>query len=103
MRIMRVGVLVAVAILCSGCKQNTASTKSDPQNLTTSDPNELELLKGTWQVTSITAGGKPVPADKVKKINLSYIFAGDKVTIHRPDRPDNVSTFTIDGSVTPKK
>jgi uncharacterized protein (TIGR03067 family) len=103
MRITRAGFLVAFAITCGGCGQNTTSTKSDSPNLTTSDPKELELLKGTWQVTSITAGGKPVAADKVQKINLSYVFAGDKVTIHRPDRPDNVSTFTIDTSVSPKK
>jgi uncharacterized protein (TIGR03067 family) len=63
----------------------------------------LERLKGTWQVIAIEAAGKPVPADRVQKINLQYVFDGDKLTTRRPDRPDNSSTFTLDAAANPKK
>jgi uncharacterized protein (TIGR03067 family) len=67
------------------------------------EKRELELLKGTWNVTDIIAAGKPVPADRVQKIHLQYIFDGNNITIHRPDRPDKKATIVVDGSATPKK
>jgi uncharacterized protein (TIGR03067 family) len=64
---------------------------------------ELALLQGTWRVTAIEAGGKPVPADRIQKIKLDYIFSGDKVTIHRPDRPDETRPFIVNDSTNPKR
>jgi uncharacterized protein (TIGR03067 family) len=54
-------------------------------------------------VIAIDAAGKPVPSDRVEKIGLSYTFDGDKLTIHRADRPDTTSTVTLDASANPKR
>jgi uncharacterized protein (TIGR03067 family) len=67
------------------------------------EQRELELLKGTWTVTNIVAAGKPVPTDRVKNIHLQYVFDGNNITIHRLERPDKKTPFTVDGSATPKK
>jgi uncharacterized protein (TIGR03067 family) len=77
------------------------------------DPEGIPLLVSAFpaanmngrrtQVTAIEAAGKPIPTDRVQKINHQYIFDRDKVTVHGPDRPDNTSTFTIDGTTSPKK
>jgi uncharacterized protein (TIGR03067 family) len=63
----------------------------------------LAQLKGTWHVTAIEAAGKPVLPDHVRTIGLQYVFDGDKVTVRRPDQPDNTSTFTLDISAKPKR
>ena len=103
MRLMCFGVVISTAILCGGCRpRGTTPTEGGPKTAT-NDPQALAPLKGTWHVTAIEAAGKPVPSDRIQKIGLQYVFDGDKVTIRRPDRPDNTSTVTLDASTNPKK
>jgi uncharacterized protein (TIGR03067 family) len=68
-----------------------------------SDPQELERLKGTWQVIAIETAGKSVPPERMQTINLQYVFDGDRLTIQRPGRPDQSSTFSVDAGANPKK
>jgi len=86
-----------------GCRPKANSPTGAGFKENASDPQELARLKGTWDVVAIVAAGKPVPAEKVQSIKLQYIFDGDKLTVHRPDRKDNVDTFVIDVSSNPKK
>ena len=85
--------LLLLAALLSGCGSRTTSSPSQ----------ELEQLKGTWQVVALEAGGNPVPAERVRQLNLQWVFDGDRVTIRRPDRPENASTFSVDAAANPKK
>ena len=103
MRVMSAGAMIFAAALCGGCGSGSATPAGGAPKATTNDPKLLEQLKGTWHVTSIEAAGKAVPPDRVQKINLQYVFDGDKVSLHRPDRPDNTYTFTLDASSDPKK
>jgi uncharacterized protein (TIGR03067 family) len=89
-------VFLAFAMLITlGCKPKSSRSSSDPK--------ELEQLRGTWNVIAIVAAGNPVAQDRVQKIALQYIFDGNKITVHRPDRPDNVGTFSVDTSTNPKR
>jgi uncharacterized protein (TIGR03067 family) len=105
---MSAGVVIFAAVWCGGCGSGSPTPASAPApggggpKTATNDPKLQEQLKGTWHVTSIEAAGKALPPDRVQKINLQYVFDGDKVTIHRPERPDNTYTFTLDAS-DPKK
>jgi uncharacterized protein (TIGR03067 family) len=92
MRFEHVGPLVFAALLCCGCGSRTTSTAS-----------ELEQLKGAWQVVAIEAAGNPVPAERVRQISLQYVFDGDRITIRRPNHPDNNGTVSIDAAASPKK
>lgn len=103
MRLMFVGVMLSAAILNGGCGPRGSTTTGGGSKTATNDPQALEQLRGTWHVASIEAAGKPVPVDRVQKIGLQYVFDGDKLTIRRPDRPDNTSTITLDPSANPKK
>ena len=96
MRLVCTGVVIFAAMLGGGCG---AGSKTP----TAGDPKALDQLKGTWRVTAIEAGGKSVATDRVQKIGLEYRFEGDKVTIHRPDRPDDTSTVSVDATANPKK
>jgi uncharacterized protein (TIGR03067 family) len=94
--------LFAALTTTTGCTSRAAPTSGSPP-VTANDPQEQALLQGTWQVIAIVASAKPVPAASVHKINLQYVFAGDQVTIHRPDRPDISGRFTLDATSKPKK
>jgi uncharacterized protein (TIGR03067 family) len=63
----------------------------------------MEQLKGTWQVVGIEAAGNPIPADRVRQLNLQWIFDGDRVTTRRPDRGETASTFSVDAAANPKR
>lgn len=90
------------ALLC-GCGKGTQSASQSTPNAPVVDQKANDELKGTWQVVAITAGGKPVPQDRVQKINLQWIFNGENLTIRRPDRPDNTSSYSLDTTTHPKK
>ncbi len=64
---------------------------------------DLDLLQGTWQVVAIEADGRKVPDDRIQKIQLQWIVSGDKFTVHRADRPDQIGTLTLDTSANPKR
>jgi uncharacterized protein (TIGR03067 family) len=64
---------------------------------------EQTNLQGTWLVVALEAGGKPIPADGLRRINLHYIFTGNKILIKRVGRPDQENTYQIDPTATPKR
>jgi uncharacterized protein (TIGR03067 family) len=103
MRVIYAGVFVFAVFMSCGCGRGTTSSTGGGSKGNAANAQELEQLKGTWQVIAIEAAGKPVPADRVQKINLQYVFDGDQLTIRRPDRPNNRSTFTLDAGANPKK
>jgi uncharacterized protein (TIGR03067 family) len=98
MRLAYLALFVFAALTCCGCRSRTSSTSAGP-----SDPQDLKQLEGTWHVTAIEAAGKPVPPERVQAINLQYVFDGDRLTIRRPGRPDESSTFSVDSSASPKR
>src|SRR5262249_14925834 len=68
------------------------------------DLKEFEDLIGAWEVIAIESAGKPVPADRVQKLGLGYIFSERKnVTISPRGGPDKTATYTVDGTTKPKK
>jgi uncharacterized protein (TIGR03067 family) len=95
--------LVFFTVCIAGCGSPSTTATGTQAKTGANDSQALAQLKGTWQVTAIVAAGKPVPSDRVQKIGLQYVFDGDKVTVRRPDRPDNNSTVTIDESASPKR
>ncbi|HLW64904.1 MAG TPA: TIGR03067 domain-containing protein [Gemmataceae bacterium] len=96
--------IMALALLVHcGCGPKAIAPSGAGFKENASDPQELARLKGTWDVVAIVAAGKPVPPERVQGIKLQYIFDGDKLTVHRPDRKDNVDTFVLDVSSNPKK
>lgn len=101
MRLICFGLVISTAIVGCG-PRGTTPTESSPKPAAT-DPKALDAFKGTWHVTAIEAAGKPVPADRIQKMGLQYVFDGGKVTIRRPDRPDDTSTVVLDASSNPKK
>jgi uncharacterized protein (TIGR03067 family) len=103
MRLIYFGFFILIACSCIGCGSGKPSSTSNSSKGSATDPQELERLKGTWQVVAIEAAGNPVPAERVQKINLQYVFDDDKLTVRRPDRSDNQSTFSVDTTVNPKK
>jgi uncharacterized protein (TIGR03067 family) len=92
-------------ILVFGCggssDSNPKLVRSAPTATGPSAEDESAKLQGTWKVVSITAGGNKVADDKVKGLNLTYVFEGNKVTVKRPDRADNPGTFMLDPKKTP--
>ena len=103
MRLVRFFSLVLTLFAGVGCGSRSATPDGGASAASTNDPQELARLKGTWQVVAIEAAGRPVPADRVQKINLQYVFDGEKLTIRRPDRPEQVKSFTLDTTANPKK
>jgi uncharacterized protein (TIGR03067 family) len=81
-------------LMCCGCGSQTSSPN---------DPQELERLKGTWQVIAVEAAGRTVPPESLKVLNVQYIFDGAKITVRRPGRPDESFTFSVDSGASPKK
>jgi uncharacterized protein (TIGR03067 family) len=66
-------------------------------------PSDLERLKGTWLVVALEAGGKPVAAERLRALKLQYVFDGNKLTMRRPDKPDQVHTISLDPSSNPRR
>jgi uncharacterized protein (TIGR03067 family) len=95
--------LVIAAIVCIGCRSRSSEPSRTGPNPVPIDPKEMSQLKGTWQVIAIEAAGNPVPVDRVQKLNLQYIFEDGKLTVRRPDRPDNTNTFEVDSTASPKR
>lgn len=109
---MRSALALFLLVLALGCgKQkpladSRADSKAPAGSKAASAPSAAEEaagLQGAWQVIAIEAAGDKVPDDRVKKIDLSYLFEGNKVTVHRPDRKDNPGTFAVDPKHTPKR
>jgi uncharacterized protein (TIGR03067 family) len=107
MRPLSLAIACALILLTVGCGKTTTgpapSSPAPPGGFPSGDPKELTALQGTWTVVAIEAAGKKVPDDRVEKLKLQYVFNGEKVTVHRPDRPDQVSTFTLDAAANPKR
>jgi uncharacterized protein (TIGR03067 family) len=95
--------LAILAVSHCACKKGSKSSSQASQSAPVVDQAAIDQLKGTWQVISIDAAGKAVPADRVQKINLQWVFNGENLTIRRPDRPDNTKSFTLDTSGSLKK
>jgi hypothetical protein len=68
-----------------------------------SDPQELDRLKGAWQVVAIQTSGNNVPDDRVQEINLQYVFQGERVTIWHPTGSSFLTTFSVDATANPKR
>ena len=109
MRWFNTALVMSAVLLHVGCGSSpTATTGGGPKpdgerTMPAGDAKELEQLKGTWHVIAIEAAGKPVPANRVQGLGLQYIIEGNKFTTHRPDRPDQTHTVTIDSAVSPKR
>src|SRR5437773_1942443 len=95
--------LVCIGLIgCGGSSApNPQVTGPAPKPVVPTADEESAKLQGTWRVIAITAGGNKVAEDKVKNLNLTYVFDGNKITVKRPDRPDNPGTFTLDPKKTP--
>jgi uncharacterized protein (TIGR03067 family) len=61
---------------------------------------ELEKLEGTWSVSSLTIGGKEVPAEALKEFRA--VIKGNKYTLMMGDKALEEGTFTVDPSQKPK-
>ena len=66
------------------------------------DP-DMGLLAGEWRVTAITASGKPVDAERVAELKLSYRFAGTSLMVNRPGKPVQPWSYSLDSGATPKR
>jgi uncharacterized protein (TIGR03067 family) len=63
---------------------------------------DVDDLQGVWLAQSLEAGGKPAPADAVKR--MQFTFRGDKLLIRgnfRDDREEECS-YKIDPKQSPK-
>jgi uncharacterized protein (TIGR03067 family) len=69
-----------------------------PENTTAREqPDDPEhSLTGTWRVIGIEAAGERIPPVHVQAINLRYTFTDNKITISRPDRPEQIGVFEVD-------
>ena len=98
--------LLAFALGCGQQKPQTdtpANPKApDRPRIPTTD-EEAASMSGVWRVVGIEAAGEKVPDDRVKKLDLTYVFDSGKVTVRRPDRPDNPGTYNVDPSRAPKR
>ncbi len=73
---------------------NPAGYRADP---------DMTALAGEWRVTAITASGKPVDAERVAGLKLSYRFAGTSLMVTRPGKPVQPWSYSLDSSTTPKR
>lgn len=99
---MRTLILFAL-VLAAGCGKGTptGNNPTPAQAPRGADTGEADRLKGTWRVVAIEAVGQKVPDDRVKRIQLDYVFEGTNVTIKRPDRPAETGSLALDPSATP--
>jgi uncharacterized protein (TIGR03067 family) len=105
MRFCILSLFMSSALLLGGCgsSSNTGPKVSDGPNTNPDDAKELEQLKGTWLVTKIEVMGNPLPKEAVKKQGIQYVFEGNRVTIHRPGKPDKTGRITVDTTTNPKR
>ncbi len=59
----------------------------------------LESLQGTWRAVRMVAGGGPVPAETVRR--LTYVFAGDRVTLLEDGASTGSGTVAVRPDVAP--
>jgi len=62
---------------------------------------ELEKLQGKWVATAIAQNGFEVPAEQVKKVNLTLVIKGNKFTTKKPRSTDK-GTFRIGPAKKPR-
>ena len=97
-------------LLALGCGGETArkptadSRPSGEANPTgyRADP-DTTALAGEWRVTAITASGKPVDAERVAGLKLTYRFAGTSLMVNRPGKPVQPWSYSLDSGATPKR
>lgn len=70
---------------------------------TKEDKSDLKKLEGAWVVVGIEELGKRGTDEEVKKEDLRFTFAGNKVTVRlgKNEKPQE-GTFTIDAAKKPK-
>jgi uncharacterized protein (TIGR03067 family) len=98
--IVSVVALACPLLFLCGCDPKPANLTSG--GLLTAATSASDLT-GVWKVTAITAARKPVPAERVEEIGLTYQFDGGQLTIRRPDRPDSSSPYTTDLNAQPQR
>jgi uncharacterized protein (TIGR03067 family) len=84
-------VIHAILFLAAGLLPASDTTKEDAAK------KELEKLQGTWKITSLEVGGKPLPEDAVSG---TFTLKGDKYTFKTDDQEEE-GTFKIDPSKKP--
>jgi uncharacterized protein (TIGR03067 family) len=65
------------------------------------DKTDLDLLQGTWQVTSMTFAGMKIPEKETAKVQL--IVKGEKITLSFDGKLDKDATFKLDFTKKPKQ
>ena len=99
-------ILLGLALLntSTACKKdNPSSSGAAPKESNETTLQERQKLQGAWLVVSIVAGGKPVPDDKVKGLDLKYVFSADKMTVKGKNKPDKPGTYQVNPSTNPKQ
>ena len=86
---MRILLLFAGAVLAAPDRPDPTPKEARPLQ---------EHLQGEWQVVAAVLGGKPQPA--LKPGETVFIFAGDRLTIRRPNL-ENVYEFNLDAKQNP--
>ena len=61
---------------------------------------EKEKLAGTWNVVSVEANGKRVPAEAIK--DFQYIFTADSATRKKGGKAESGAGYKLDPSKSPK-
>jgi len=90
---------VSVAIGCTSKPDTPSSADTAP-----SKPDQMELLQGVWTFDAMeTAGGKPIPEDKLKQIRV--IIHKDLLHFEEDAKTHRGRTFEfkIDGEQQPKR
>jgi uncharacterized protein (TIGR03067 family) len=60
---------------------------------------DLQRLKGTWQVQTMTLGGRPAPANETA--NKKLTFDGSKLTLHDADHQEEAEVILDAGKKPP--
>jgi uncharacterized protein (TIGR03067 family) len=96
--------MVLAASMLPGCGGKSKPTELDgppqagQQTAGKPDSEDLNRLKGIWRVVSIEAAGQKVPDDRVLGLQLDWVFDGDRMTVKRPNKPDQPGTLTLEGT-----
>ncbi len=67
-----------------------------------SQDDEAKKLQGNWTVVALEAGGKPVPEEQVKAVNLQLTFKENKLTTQSAGETKE-GTFKLDPTKKPKE
>jgi uncharacterized protein (TIGR03067 family) len=92
---MQLHTLIAGLILLTA----TSLVASEPP-LRDADKNDLNEIRGAWQVTAIEADGMTGPAEIAEKLNL--VFKDDKLTFARGEPGFTHYTFKLDPNTIPR-